>query len=272
MINQINRIYDIENYSHERKRRVAERIEELRRATINPETEKTYTQGQLAEELGYSLLTYKGWTGKAKKDSITMPTINQLADMADFFGCDIGYLLCEDGYEKGGIVSTDICRETGLTPRAVGILRKDTYKDTAPFISLFIEHSHDIIRAVEDEVKLAGLAKIWKGCPDYPVVLDCFKHGESNARKRGSVINVYYGDTASLITEDAVNLYYQYDYEEDWCIGYHEDGTRNEENLRRVLGYVLELAKQKERYFTIQETFLGVVKEYISNELKGEEK
>lgn len=234
-----------------------ERIKALRK-------NRNVTIQQLADAMGLSRQTITNY--EAGGQSIPAYTLYRLSV---YLKCDLDYLLGKSDLPTKA--ETDICKETGLTPQAVDCLRRKSYKDTAPFISLFIEHSHDIIRAVEDEIKLADRVKIWKECSDYPSVLDCFRHGEANARKRGSVVNVYYGDTASRIIEDAMGLYYQYDFEEDWCIGYHVDGSRNEENLKKVLGYVLELAKQKERYFTIQETFLEVVKEYIKKEMERRE-
>lgn len=71
--------------------------------------------------------------------------------------------------------------------------------------------------------------------------------------------------------KDAAELYYQRDAEENWCLGYYQDGTRNEENLNRVLRYMLDKSKQNERYFTLQETFLEVVKEYIKKEMERRE-
>ena len=191
-----------------------------------------------------------------------------LYNFCKYFGCDMEYFFGE--YEEKTKVVSDICKETGLSQKAVEALRNDSDRHTADFTSLFIEHSHDIIKAIEDEIRAVEMEKIWRDCPDYPVIKKCFEHGERNARKAGRVINVYYGDTAKTILKDAESLYYQYDRAEDWCIGYTEKGERNEENLHRVLRYLLDKAKQSERLFTLQESFLGVVKEYISNETKGE--
>ena len=199
----------------------------------------------------------------------SFPRIETLALLANALDCEIGYLLGE--YEQPTKAATDVLKATKLSPEAVKILMEDLHEDSTPFISLFIEHSHDIIKAIEEELKLASMEKAWKKCPDYSVVKKCFKHGETNSRKKGRVVGVYYGDTSNQIIADAEGLYYQYDYEEGWSIGYYQDGTRNEENLRRVLSYMLEVAKKPERYFTLQETFLEVVKEYIKKEMERRE-
>ncbi len=283
MLNQINPIYDIENYSPERKRRVAERIEELRRATFNPETEKAYTQEQFAEKLGYSLLTYKGWTGKAKKKKVTMPNINQLADLANAFKCDIGYLLCEDGYEKGGIVATDICKETGLTKQAVDCLRTPAYKEVVDFASYFIVNSQSIIESIIDEKKLHDAQKIWSDCKDFELVKECYEYAKRKVREKGLTVRAYFGfrdketGTEKTFEEEvrdiAMDTYYWRKQSVDGVvIGYKEDGIENRANLETVLRYLILEDKRKERLFSIQEDFLELVNKYINESKETKEK
>lgn len=235
---------------------VAERIKTRRQ-------ECNLTQNALANNAGINVTTLI-----SIEQNKTKPRTETIMILSDALNCEVGYLLGE--YDLPTRAITDICKETGLSQKAVEALRNDSDRHTADFTSLFIEHSHDIIKAVEDEIRAVEMEKIWRDCPDYPIIKKCFEHGERNARKAGRVINVYYGDTAETILKDAKSLYYQYNRAENWCIGYTEKGERNEDNLHRVLRYLLDKAKRSERLFTLQETFLGVVKEYISNETKGE--
>lgn len=46
-----------------------------------------------------------------------MPSLKQLCQMAEIFGCDIGYLLAD--YDERHHVTADVCNVTGLSERAV---------------------------------------------------------------------------------------------------------------------------------------------------------
>lgn len=46
-------------------------------------------------------------------------TIEMLFALCDLFDCDMGYLLCEEGYEERTRKATDVVNATGLTPEAV---------------------------------------------------------------------------------------------------------------------------------------------------------
>ena len=48
-----------------------------------------------------------------------LPALDTLVRMAEMFNCEIGYLLCETGYECKTRTKTDIQKETGLSERAV---------------------------------------------------------------------------------------------------------------------------------------------------------
>lgn len=48
-----------------------------------------------------------------------LPELETLVRMAEIFNCEIGYLLCETGYECKTRIKTDIQKETGLSERAV---------------------------------------------------------------------------------------------------------------------------------------------------------
>lgn len=48
-----------------------------------------------------------------------LPELETLVRMAEIFNCEIGYLLCETGYECKTRTKTDIQKETGLSERAV---------------------------------------------------------------------------------------------------------------------------------------------------------
>lgn len=65
--------------------------------------------------------------------------------LCDIFNCELGYILCEDGYENKTRKDTDIVKEIGLSRQAIKILHilKDDidYTDT---ISRIIENEHSL--------------------------------------------------------------------------------------------------------------------------------
>lgn len=66
----------------------------------------------------------------------SLPDLNSLARMADLFGCDIGYLLCD--YDERTRDIADASKVTGLSPGAIEQLIKDDDRIVG-FISFLIE-------------------------------------------------------------------------------------------------------------------------------------
>ena len=101
--------------SKELKIKVAVRIHNLR-------NENNLTLDYLAYRLGYSKPTVqsweKGWEHKTGTNKI--PTLEQLLDLSVFYNCTPEYILCE--YDLPTKQTTDVFRETGLTPKSVSKL------------------------------------------------------------------------------------------------------------------------------------------------------
>ena len=58
----------------------------------------------------------------------TIPSFQTMLDMCKDFDCELGYLLCENGYENRTREATDICEATGLSEEAVKVLKKEAVR------------------------------------------------------------------------------------------------------------------------------------------------
>ena len=54
-----------------------------------------------------------------------LPSLEDLINMCELFNCEVGYLLCEEGYENKTRKVTDICNSTGLSEESVNLLIED---------------------------------------------------------------------------------------------------------------------------------------------------
>lgn len=72
-----------------------------------------------------------------------LPALDTLVKMAEIFNCEVGYLLCEPGYECRTRTKTDIQRETGLSEKAIEVLRATNkeFPDNLKTLSRMIESS-----------------------------------------------------------------------------------------------------------------------------------
>lgn len=93
------------------REKIANRIRNERKAL-------DLSQDTFAERLGYSKPTVVKWE-KSNGDN-TIPTYDQLVDMANLFNCEIGYILCE--YDTRFRESTDIMKSIGLSENTVNYL------------------------------------------------------------------------------------------------------------------------------------------------------
>ena len=74
-------------------------------------------QEELAEYLGAKRSTVGSW-----ENGLTMPSFQKMIKLCEMFDCEMGYLLCEEGYEQKTRKTTDICKEIGISAEAVKIL------------------------------------------------------------------------------------------------------------------------------------------------------
>lgn len=75
------------------------------------------SQAALMEAMGFapeSRQTVANWESGKK-----LPDLDRLLWMCDHFNCEMGYLLCEEGYECKSRAVTDIQKETGLSEKAI---------------------------------------------------------------------------------------------------------------------------------------------------------
>lgn len=99
---------------YERKKRIGERIKEMR-------TRCTLTQGELAvnlsdllhREIGQS--TISGW-----ENGVRLPSLENIVALSYIFQCDCGYLLCD--YDQTTFGQDEICKATGLSPKSIQFL------------------------------------------------------------------------------------------------------------------------------------------------------
>ena len=80
--------------------------------------------GKSQEELSGDLKVKRSTVGSWENGK-TLPSFQTMINMCKMFNCEMGYLLCEEGYEEKTRKITDICRETGLSAEAVEILMEE---------------------------------------------------------------------------------------------------------------------------------------------------
>lgn len=102
------------------------RIQRERVAYKLYETGKTTTLEELSEMINVSRHTLSKW-----ERGETQPTLSDLYNLCNLFGCDVGYLLGE--YDCKTRIAADIQAETGLSEKAIERIRvhkKIAHRDT----------------------------------------------------------------------------------------------------------------------------------------------
>ena len=97
----------------QRKELIGERIR-YERKTLG------LSQERFAEELDRERALIGRWERGER-----LPSLEDLINMCELFQCEVGYLLCEEGYENKTRTVTDICKSTGLSEEAVKLLIED---------------------------------------------------------------------------------------------------------------------------------------------------
>ena len=98
----------------QRKIEIGNRIRHERKKVLG------ISQGALAEELNRQRDIISKW-----ENGYSLPDLTDLLGMCELFNCEVGYLLCEEGYENKTRKVTDICKSTGLSEEAVNLLIED---------------------------------------------------------------------------------------------------------------------------------------------------
>ena len=95
--------------------KIGERIRTIRE-------KENITQETLAEKFHISRNTLSKIENGVEKDGHPLVTFKFLLEFGECFNCDIGYLLGE--HEEKTRVNADICKETGLSEKAINVLKR----------------------------------------------------------------------------------------------------------------------------------------------------
>ena len=95
-----------------------------------------FSAQELSEKIGISRQTLRKWeTG----EGVEIP-LGVLVSLCNIFDCEMGYLLCEDGYEMKTRTVTDIHAHTGLSRESIDKIQKIKDPALINIMNLIIEH------------------------------------------------------------------------------------------------------------------------------------
>jgi len=125
-----------------------------------------------------------------------LPSLAQLKAMCKVFDCEMGYLLCEEGYENKTRKTTDICKATGLSEEAANVLRQisgNTYavvtdntgakqetisiknQGKNDFYSFLIEHHQQLCKPVMKILEYNEIVRRAEERTDYSVIANAYQ-------------------------------------------------------------------------------------------------
>ena len=104
--------------------------------------------GKSQEELSGDLKVKRSTVGSWENGK-TLPSLQTMINMCKMFNCEMGYLLCEEGYEEKTRKITDICRETGFSEDAVNVLKENRMNAHSDFVNRYIINGAEISQAIE---------------------------------------------------------------------------------------------------------------------------
>jgi len=104
------------------------------------------------EELGEKLYSTRQLVGRWE-NNVSRPALEDLIELCKVFDCEIGYLLCEDGYTCKTRMATNIKNATGLSSEAIKVLshiKNTPIRETILSFSKILEHEkfHDLLKAI----------------------------------------------------------------------------------------------------------------------------
>lgn len=121
-------------------KKIAKKIKETRK-------EHKISQEKISEECHVSRATVIKWEKGGQ-----LPDLNSMLIMCNLFDCELGYLLCEKGYENKTREVTDICKATGLSENAVNNLMYDTsFREDYPILKYAYSKRVKLINLLLDE-------------------------------------------------------------------------------------------------------------------------
>ena len=92
-----------------------------------------------------------------------MPTLDTLLKMCEVFDCELGFLLCEPGYELGSRMETDINKETGLSKQSIEYLHSIATKEqsqTNKVVDCDIDFINDMLSVMP---QILAYIKLYRG-------------------------------------------------------------------------------------------------------------
>lgn len=158
------------NYDY---KKIGERIKKERKL-------QGMTQEAFAAEYHVKRSTVSKWEhGEA------MPNFQTMLDMCAAFDCEMGYLLCEDGYENKTRKTTDICKATGLSEDAIKVLfeiqKERSYRfgvyaeQKTRFVNIFIENCEHLLSEIVSLRYDKKEIETMKKNPHFPIIDEILK-------------------------------------------------------------------------------------------------
>lgn len=141
----------------------------------NEREKKGMSQSNFAEYCGLQR-TSRGTVGEWEKGK-RLPDLEALLKMCELFECELGYILCEEGYECKTRAKTDIQEKTGLTAEAISSLCLYGYAekfDEVSDINICARQRLDLFSAFITSTEIAGLLDI------YPTTISKIEHNGLN--------------------------------------------------------------------------------------------
>lgn len=184
----------------------------------------------------------------------TIPSFQTMLDMCKDFDCELGYLLCENGYENRTREATDICEATGLSEEAVRKLvanMSENENSISPFVSEFISKCDKIINCISEMV----ICNLFDKNGSFKIISKIAEGKKDKHRKKAIVDGfiIEYIDKEEMEKEISKELKQK---------GFSETDM---EFLRAItLGYLCDYKKQIDLdIFTITNAFVDIVKAYV---------
>lgn len=179
-------------------------------------------QEELAEDLGAKRSTVGSW-----ENGLTMPSFQKMIKLCEMFDCEMGYLLCEEGYEGKTRKATDICKETGLSQQAViklceskkqaewmkskgTLLGQYFYKIDFPYlINDFILNSHDLVQLLMQREMFEEQERMLKSEQYCEQIKQAYRKTE---KEKGVIFNTQDLEDARYATSDNLSELLQTEY------------------------------------------------------------
>lgn len=248
-----------------------------------------YTQETLAETNIASKPTIVSWERADGKNRI--PTLEQLLELCELYGCEVGYLLGE--YDTRTRVATDVCKETGLSEEAVDLITKskEWEEDSlGRFLNFFIPRCGTIMATLSESIKVLSKDTFNQKYSDYHVIKKIYEEASRPSYKAiFPAVNTEGRDTSATLF--LAMLYYflmkhegkipENLEEEDFFAfvahtfaadGFHFDFEAVPTPYKHRYAELYNELKassertRKEREYIINDLFLDIIKEYVRSE------